>query len=232
MQIQVIPSYPDLPKSWAGYSATSTPRKLGITPGGDSRILPKAIVNFSEGLLSRTIPTPGCESWLIYIQQLTGKQLEVIVDAATTVEELKCLLKESQGIPPDNQRLIYAGMQLEDGRHLLDYKIQKESSLHLVLRLRGGGVNPTANPTANATPNPTPEISFGAGGSIKQTIIPDNENHRIWDIDSAKTFHLQVVNAAYFEELTGIIAPDTPISIEQYASSGFPFFDVGSTPRR
>ena len=63
-------------------------------------------------------------------------------------------------------------------------------------------------------------------GSIKQTIIPDNTNHRIWVVDSAKTFHLQVVNAAHFEELTGVIAPDTLITIEQYASSGFPFFDI------
>ena len=159
------------------------------------------------------VKPPGTPYFQLFVKTLTGKTITLDVSWQHTIEEVKHMIQGRDGAPLDQQRLIHAGLQLENGRTLSDYNIQNQATIHYVLKLCGGGPD-------NA------EMGIAAGGLIEQSILEDTNDPGVWEVNNGTIFNVQILNSAAFEAVTGKAPPETPVTAKTYAENGYPYYEI------
>ncbi|KAF2170018.1 hypothetical protein M409DRAFT_64401 [Zasmidium cellare ATCC 36951] len=162
------------------------------------------------GIQIEVTPSKQRPVFEIFIKTLTGRVFSLNVRAEYIIEKVKSMIEDKEGIPVDQQRLIYIGKQLED---------ETSHTIHLVLRLRGGG-----DPSRMRDPSST--MSVSAGGLIRQTIVKDSYHPELWNPTNGSIFNVQILNSNTFKQITGMDPPESPISAQTYAACGAPYFEV------
>ncbi|TEY43154.1 hypothetical protein BOTCAL_0377g00030 [Botryotinia calthae] len=183
----------------------------------------------------------------IHVKFLNGKTITVHVNSKMTIETLKDHIQDKEGIPPDQQRIIFGGKELRDRDTLGDIDVKEGITLHLVLILRGGGDDSKvssweregmvkederlAAEKEKGEYDDKYELTLAPGGSIHQAIRKYIFDKDRYDEKNAIMFNVQFLAPKTFQLVTGTPPPPTPVSADTYAEYGYPFFEIYNEPK-
>lgn len=155
---------------------------------------------------------------ILFVKSMTGITINVTFNPLDTVLDLKKSIMDIEGIPIDQQRIIFGGKQIDDDDKTLgSYNIEVQSTVYLALRLRGGGGDPHEDPA----------LSIGAGGLISQKIYKDI-TYKLTDFYTKKCYSVKVsmINAYIHQKITGKPLIKTPVSVQTYLDRGYPWYKL------
>ncbi|PVH76461.1 hypothetical protein DL98DRAFT_361971, partial [Cadophora sp. DSE1049] len=217
------------PQTWLDGVAThdGSVRQFVATPVG-SEYSVEAQLTGAESIagLQLEIMPPRRKPYILYVKNLSGKTMIFEnLKRFTKVASLKQMIQNKEGTPSDQQRLVFAGKQLQDTTS------NGDTTLHLIYRLRGGGTRaeplpPVISPQQKGIDAKAAEMAIAPGGFINQTIVKDLGPAGDWNQDNIIMFNVQLLNTSTFEAILGMKAPETPATPELYKQYGYPFYKL------